>query len=174
MGQYDVYLQGKLKWPKLVQADSKFGEPKWSVVLYPDADSHNKILELQKKGIKNVIKKDEEGWFVTFSRHVSKTYRGKIKTFSPPILVDGKKPLPSGGYEPFTDAIGNGTDATVKIEVYAYKAPTDPIGKMTGCACRLVSVRVDNLVPYAPNKDYDEDQKKMVKGMDEQPEQPLF
>ena len=171
-----VYLQGKGKWCKVTTPDAKFGDPKWSVVLYPNPDSYNKLLDLKKKGIRNMIKKDEDGYFTTFSRPQEKKYRGRINAFTPPELLDGTKPLEDGGYMPFPreNLIGNGSDITIKLAVYTFSTPGDKPGERTGCAARLESVRIDNLIPYNPNRDMDEVQKGLVRGMDEQPTQPLF
>ncbi len=161
------YFQGKAKWARLVSPDQKYAC--WSVVLYMDAnsDSYNKLLELKKAdngvdGILNVIKKDEDGYFTTFKRPTQKLIKGKVQAFAPPIVMeaDGTTPL-------LNALVGNGSDVTVKVEVYQYNKPTGGKGR----AARLVSVRVDNLIPFEMKKDFDEDQMKQVKGLAEQPEQ---
>lgn len=169
-----VYLQGKCKWARLVQPDLKFN--KWSLVLYPDAASYDILVDLVKKGIKNKLKQDADGWYVTLSRATQKVMQGKVRAFERPEVLDGTKPLPSGGYEPFIEAskIGNGSDVTVKIEHYTYHQPTDPQGTFGGHAIKLASVRVDNFVPYEMDRDGSEEQKKLVEGMEEVPPQPLF
>lgn len=171
MATKEVFLSGKCKWPKLVVPDAKFGNPKWSIVLYPDAASLEKIREMKKQpgGIKNVIGKDEDGEKVTFSRYTQKNYKGTIKAFTPPVVLDGSKKLPDGSYPLLTDAIGNGSDVTIKIVHYSYQSPM----KATEHAVRLESVRVDSLVPYTPNRDNTAEQNTMTKGMEEQPA-PLF
>lgn len=158
-----IYLSGKIKWAnRLYRPDEKFN--KWSIVLYPDAKSLEEIRELQaSKGLKNQMKKDEDGYNMTFSRPVSKIYKGVVKTFTPPVITDKDRVPIEGG-------IGNGSDATLKIEVYPYTAP----GSLSKShAVRLEAVRIDNLVPYNPDTDYPEEQREQIKGLEDQPT-PLF
>lgn len=171
MATKEIYLNGKLKWCKLITPDAKFGNPKWSVVLYPDASSYDKIMEMKKMpgGIKNVVKKDEDGYSMTFSRPTQKTYKGALRAFTPPVVLDGSKKQEDGSYPVLTDLIGNGSDGTIKISYYDY---TNPL-KQTEHACRLESVRVDSLIPYTPKRDFTDEQTKMADGMEKQPA-PLF
>lgn len=156
-----AFVQGKLKWCKLVQPDMKYG--KWSVVVYPNNESLEKIRALQSEGIKNVIKKDDEGYFTTFSRPIERTQNSKKVGMAPPIILqaDGKTPLVGV-------AIGNGSDGTVKLEVYQHAVPG---GTKKAKAARLYSVRIDNLIPFEKSRDFDSEQKLMVEGLSEQPEQ---
>lgn len=160
----DVYLKGKGKWCKLVVPDQLYN--KWSVVLYPDNDSLETIRELQAKGMKNTLRKDDEGYNVNFGRPVSKENRktGQLMTFNPPKVVD-KDGQPMDGV-----SIGNGSDLTIKLEVYEHAVPgTQKKAK----AARLVSVRVDNLIPFNTEKDFTPAEAEQVSGLKEQPE-PLF
>ena len=152
-----VYLQGKAKWAnRLARPDEKFN--RWSVVLYPNAESLEKFKAL---GTKNVVKKDDDGYNITLSRPVNKMMRGKLIAFTPPEVIDKDK-------QPLTAAIGNGSDVTVKIEAYSYTPPTGGKAK----AIRLESVRVDNLIPFEPDTDYpDPAQTEAVAGLKDQPEQ---
>lgn len=75
-----VFLQGKVKW---VRAHQPNEWQKWAMVLYPNAESLEKIRELQAEGLKNVIKKDEDGYHVSFSRPTSVLIRGKISGTTP-------------------------------------------------------------------------------------------
>src|SRR5688572_7094049 len=103
-----ILLQGKGKWIR-PQSPDKYGN--WSMVLYPNPESYNKLLELKQRGLKNEIKKDEDGYFTTLRRPQQKVYAGKVKGFAPPEIVG-----PDG--LPFHALIGNGSDVTAKIEVY--------------------------------------------------------
>src|SRR5712671_946896 len=92
-----VFLQGKTKWFR-PNAPNEWG--KWTHVLYPNEESLNKIRDLQTStdkttGIKNILKKDEDGYSITLSRPTSKTIKGKVVGFAPPevLEVDGKTPL---------------------------------------------------------------------------------
>lgn len=165
-----IFLSGKAKWVKS-QIPNKFGD--YSFVLYPDDASYDKILALKDgpSGVKNVIKKDEEGYNVTFKRPQSKLIAGKVKGFTPPEILDGSKTLDDGSHPPLRDIlVGNGSDVTVKIEVYSY---TSPITKQVGRATRWVSMRIDNLIPFQTRRDFDTDQADQISGLSDQPV-PLF
>lgn len=164
----NVYIQGKAKWAKLVTPDTKYNC--WSVVVYPNEESMKILNELKAgkddtSGILNPIKKDDDGYFITLKRPIQKLMAGKVTSFSPPIIVeaDGENLLRNA-------LIGNGSDITVKVQVYIYNKPAG--GK--GTAMRLESVRVDNLVPFEMKKDFDKDQQRQVSGVAEAPPQPLF
>lgn len=138
----DVILQGKGKWVKVYQPNM-FN--KWSLDLYLDADNVTKFNNMQ---VKNHLKKDEDGYYVTFSRATTRKVRGRDVPMAPPTVLD-KDNLPT------TVAIGNGSDLTVKLEHYSYKVPMQPDKKEF--ACRIAGVRVDNLVPFGDNSRTDEE-----------------
>lgn len=160
MANKDVYISGKAKWVK-AHAPDKFG--KWSVVVYPDSASLVKIEELKKGGIKNVLKKDDDGYYMAFSRPTQRMIRGKVVGFAPPIITD-KEGVPLEGV-----LVGNGSDVTLKLETYGGNHITS--GKWL--AARWAALRVDSLIPFTGKRDFDEEQTKQVNGLDEQPE-PLF
>lgn len=157
VGETYEFFQGKVKW---VRVDRVNDWGKWTVVLYPNATALERIRELQGDGIKNVIKKDEEGYYTTISRPNTKLMRGKVVAFEPPKVV-----MPDG--QPFTGNVGNGSDCTIKCEVYSH--PTPGGGKAK--AIRLVSIRIDNLVPYNPDVQFTPLEKDAVAGLSDQPEQ---
>jgi hypothetical protein len=116
--------------------------------------------------MKNVLKMDEDegnAWFTTF-RCPTKRLRkdGTMWTFEAPKVVD-KEGAPMDGR-----SIGNGSDGTLKLEVYEHATP----GGGKAIAARLVGVRIDNLVPFDPDVDYSDEEKKEVEGLRAQP--PLF
>lgn len=155
-----IYLQGKAKWFK-AHTLNKFGN--WSHDIYLTEDSLDQVkkLKAQDGAIKNVLKKDEDGYYMSFNRQPTKLIRGKVIAFHAPEVVkaDGT---------PLTGVlVGNGSDITTKLELYKFKTPTGAFGS----AVRWLSTRVDNLIPYEPDTDFDEDTKKAVKGLSEQPEQ---
>lgn len=155
-----VYLQGKAKWARL-QTPDPWGN--WKITLYLTPDSYNQMSALKNEGVKNIIKKDEDGYHVTLRRPVNKEMRGKLQGFAPPEVIN-----PDG--TPLRDVlIGNGSDVTVKLEVYSHKTPSGGYAK----AARLQGVRVDNLVPFELSRDFEPggDQERMVKGLPEQPPQ---
>ncbi len=153
-----VYVSGKAKWVKYKTPDEKF--KKWSHVLYPNAESLEKIRELQSEGMKNQLKKDEDGYYVSLSRPSVKEFKGTIKAFTPPLLFDKDN-------QPFNDAVGNGSDITTKLEVYQHATPGGGKAK----AARWVSSRIDNLIPYNADRDLSDYEKESLEGLKDQPEQ---
>lgn len=156
-----VYLQGKCKWFRPHQLND-WG--KWSHVIYPNAESLEKIRELQAEGVKNVIKKDDDGYFVSVGRPADikkKTPSGmKIVGMKPPEVI-GTDGSPLVGI-----AVGNGSDITTKCEVYSHSTPGGGKAK----AMRWLSTRIDNLIPFTPDKDFDDVQIRAVKNLADQPE----
>jgi hypothetical protein len=132
---------------------------KWKVTVHPTEASLEKVRELQGEGIKNVLKKDDDGYKVTFSRPTQKMVKGKVIGLTPPevLQADGKTPLTGV-------LVGNGSDGTVKLEVYSHGTPGGGKAK----AARLLSIKVDNLIPFEMNRDFDDKQKEAVQGLDEQ------
>jgi hypothetical protein len=152
------YLQGKVSWFRAKTAN-KWN--KYSVQLHPDAKSLEIIRDLQAEGLKNNLKKDEDGYYCNFTRPVTKEYKsGKIIAFTPVEVFDMQG-------QPYDGAIGNGSDATLKIEVYEHETPGGGKAK----AARWVSARIDTLVPYEVERDADPWTKDAVAGLKEQPEQ---
>jgi hypothetical protein len=161
-----LFLQGKTKWfrPERV---NEWG--KWSHVIYPTQEGIDKIRELQAEGVKNVLKKDEDGYFVTIGRNSEirrKTDGAGVKVvgMQPPEIVD-KDGKPLKGV-----AVGNGSDITTKVEVYQHSTPGGGKAK----AMRWVATRVDNLIPYEPEKDKTWEEQLGTKNLDKQPEQDPF
>lgn len=159
-----IYLTGKAKWARLDRPDDKFANPPvWSIQLYMDDKTYQEFSKIkEEKGLLNVIKKDDDGYNVLLKRPTSKLMRGKLVPFSAPEVLeqDGKTPLRSA-------LVGNGSDVTCKVEMYSYNKPTG--GK--GHAIRLMSVRVDNLIPYNAQRDFEPDSQaeRNVRGFDQQP-----
>ena len=130
------YVQGKMKFVKVVKPDIMFNC--WQATIYPTPDSLEKIREWQGQGLKNTIKKDEDGWFIKFRCDVSKQRKdGTVWAFEAPKVVD-KDGKPMDG-----NLIGDGSDGTLKLEVYEHPTP----GGGRAIAARLVGLRVDVLVP---------------------------
>jgi hypothetical protein len=156
-----IFVQGKAKWAML-HRPNEWGN--WKITLYPDTASLEKIKNLQGQGLKNVLKKDEDGYHMSFNRPHQKMIKGKVIGFTPPEVLesDGKTPLT-------TARIGNGSDVTVKLEVYAHSTPGGGRAK----AARLGSIRVDNLVPFVPERDFNDVAKEQIAGLADQPA-PIF
>lgn len=161
-----VYIKGKLSWVKSNQPD-EWG--KWKVTVHPDNAGLEKIRELQGEGIKNVLKKDEDGYKTTFSRPTQKMIKGKVVGLTPPevLVLDGTNPDGTVKTKPLTGVlVGNGSDGIVKLEVYQHSTPGGGKAK----AARLVSIRVDNLIPFEINRDFNPSQQEAVAGLEKQPE----
>lgn len=154
------YVQGKASWVRVVKPDVAFNC--WAVTIHPTPDSLEKIRDWQAEGLKNQLKKDDDGYYCKFRCDVSKQRKdGSVWTFKQPETVD-KDGKPMDG-----SIIGNGSDVTLKLEVYEHGTP----GGGRAIAARLVGVRVDNLVPFNPETDFTDAEQARVEGLKEQPEQ---
>jgi hypothetical protein len=140
MATESKYLKGKAKFAHVFDPDTMYN--KWQVLLYPDEPSLKIIRELQEQGIKNKLKKDDDGYNMTFSRPTFRDNKrlGTTTPYAPPLVVDK-----DGTPWPRNTKIGNGSDVTIGLEVYEHAQPgTAKKAK----AARLKSLRVENLVPY--------------------------
>lgn len=135
-----VDVHGKLKFIHAV-GFNKFD--KWSVTLYPDTKGLDTIRELQAEGVKNVMKKDDDGYYISFSREPTKLIKGKVVAFAAPRVID-KDGQPLDGSK-----IGRGSDATIRLDVYSHGTPSGGRAK----AARWDSIRIDNLVPYETDRE---------------------
>lgn len=151
------YVQGKVAW---FRPDTVNNWNKYSCQLHPDTKSLEVIRELQAQGLKNNLKKDEDGYFIHFTRPVAKTFRsGKTVAFAPVEVFDKEG-------VPFHGAVGNGSDVTLKLEIYPYE-----FEGVKGIGARWVSARVDNLVPFSPGSDMTEVESEAASGLLDRPEQ---
>ena len=146
-----VDVQGKIKFIHAF-AFNKFD--KWSITFYPTTTSLEVIRDLQAEGVKNVMKKDEDGYFISFNRDPTKLMRGKVVAFAAPKVIDKEG-------QPFTGGIGRGSDATIRLEVYQHGTPSGGKAK----AARWDSVRLDNLIPYDVDKDLPPAEAEAVKSL---------
>lgn len=155
-GQGEEYITGKVKFSQTV-TPSQFD--KYSVVLYPDEESLKIIDDLKKRGIKNELKKDDDGYFIAFHRptFIQKQNGARIGLEAPKIMNK------EGNF--VTDVIGPGSDVTVTLEIYGGKGP-----KGSYMAARLAAVRINNLVPYGSNA-MTPNEKKQVRDLANQPQQ---
>ena len=157
MAKSFVYVSGKGSWVRAVTPDQW---DCWSATLHPDAKSLEIIRDLQAEGMKNTLKKDDDGYYTKFRRPVSKMMRGKVQAFTPPEVID-KDGKPLDGKK-----IGNGSDITLKLDVYEHGTPGGGKAK----AARLEAVRVDNLIEFNPDSDFTPDEAGKVEGLKDQPE----
>lgn len=143
-------FQGKVTWARLVDLN-KWG--KWSLNLYPDNESLEKLRELQAEGVKNVIKKDDEGYYLQISRPAQVEFKkGQVQSVTPPHVRDSnKQPIPNN------IRIGDGSDCKIAVEVYSHKVPNS---ERRAKAMRLYGVEVINLVPsdYTPPEETEVEQ----------------
>lgn len=145
MAEY-VTIEGALKWCKVDPSNPEppFGAErsgKWSTVIYPSKDAVEMIRDLQSQGLKNVLKKDEDGYFVKFSRPCEKWKENKATgEFE---LVNKLTPVKVSGAEP--KEIGNGSLASIKLEVYEHGVPGSSTRKAK--AARLFAVDITRLTP---------------------------
>lgn len=166
MANEDVYLKGKIKWAQNLRIpDLKFDPASWRCVHYPDDASLEIIKNLKKEGLKNWEKQDEDGTYFQWKRNVTYKNRktGQDIPLTPPVVLD-KDNIPYEG------VIGNGSHATIKLEVYSHSTPNGGKAK----AARLAAVRIDDLIPFERERDFKDDQKKVVAGLPEQPKPRPF
>ena len=131
----EIEVQGKVRWCHTIQTN-KYG--KWSIELFPNKESLEVLRELQADGMKNVLKRDpEDGYFIRFSREPTKKIRNAMVNFEAPLVIDkeGNK---------ITTEVGNGSDATVILEVYPHATPSGGTAK----AARFKGMRLDNYITF--------------------------
>lgn len=135
-----IYLQGKSKFARNLISVDNFDKYSVSLCSMTPA-SYDLISALN---VRNIIKKDEDGYSVKLSCPRSKMMKGKPVFFEPPTIID------TDGITKKDLIIGDGSDITCKVQVYTYKPPGEQERKN---AIRLASVRVDNLVPFLRERD---------------------
>jgi hypothetical protein len=128
------FFKGKCKFARLQQPDDQYG---WGMKFYPDQDSLDRFKSWQAKGIKNELKRDDDGDFFYLRRPYRKERKnGPDIYFTKPVILN-KENLP------IDTMIGDGSDLIAKAEIYEYKFQNKP-----GKAMRLAGVKIENLVPY--------------------------
>lgn len=132
MATVDIYLSGKGKYIRPYRPNDWND---YTCVLYPDAESLEKINKLKREGLKNVLSKDDDGYFMRFKCPSSKEIRGKRIEFSVEVVDKDNQPT--------NVMIGDGSDITLKLERYSYA----PKGAAAGIATRWMKLRIDHLVP---------------------------
>jgi len=150
-----VYLSGKCKWCKTT-SPNQFGD--WKTDLYPDDKSLTEIMKLKARGLKNTLKKDDDGPYMSFKRPMTKIMRGLPVTFGNPTVLnkDGV---------PISDSIGNGSEVVIKLLIYPYNSP----GGGKGIGARWESVRVDHLIPWEIKDFAEPAEREAILGLKEAP-----
>jgi hypothetical protein len=157
----NVYLSGKCRWSKGLFTPSSFKKYGFKVNL--DNPSLSIVLDLKKRGIKNELIKDEEGYWINLSRPSEIQIRGgQLKAMLPPVVITAEG-MPWNQDK----VIGDGSDVTCKVAVRKWKSPFG----QEGVSIRLESVRVDNLVEFTQDN-WPEAEAKQVEGLAKAP-QPL-
>lgn len=154
-------IHGKVKFVHAVNL-GKFGD--WTITVYPDDKSLELLRELQADGLKNTMKKDDDGYYMQFKRPPQKLIRGQMVAYAAPKVVD-RDGKPFDG-----TTIGWGSDVTVRLEVYRYGGkPGSGIAK--GVAARWDSLKVINHVVFEIDKsDWPEEVKENIKSLTSVPE----
>lgn len=152
----EVFIKGKIKWCKHLRPDMTFAPGKWSVVMYIEGPELEKVREWQADGIRNSVKKDDDGWYITLSRKCAITVRGREVGLEPPKVIDKEGNVIAG-------LVGNGSDGVAKCMLWTF----NPTPQISGKALRWEALRVDNLVTYAEGNDYPVEELTTLK---EQPE----
>lgn len=137
MATTTVYLSGEASWCKLTQnkLDTKF-RPNWSLSVALDPASLNAFKEA-KIGVE--LREDDQGLkrVANFRRYADVDYKDSERrsTKLPPRVLSEENVLYGG-------VIGNGSEVTVKLDVFDTKYPRK--------GHRLVSVKINKLIPYEP------------------------
>lgn len=125
-----IYFQGIAKWAKVHKPDETYD--RFTIDLYMNDESW---AAYKKCGLQLKKRESEDGKYVTFG--VARTRLVKEE-----VVISSVEVLDSEG-KPFKGDIGNGSEVTVKVEIY---------NTTKGPAHRLKAVRVDKLVEYTKNK----------------------
>jgi hypothetical protein len=145
MANFYEEMDGEFHWMRHLEPEAspftKQGEPpkyQWKTMFKPNADSVMKIMDMQAKGVKNQLKKDDAGqWYVNFNRPTEIKTKKATSTLSPPKVTkeDGT---------PITELVGNGSKGRIKVELYQHGTPNG--GK--AYAARWDSAVITDLVEY--------------------------
>jgi len=138
-GNEDVLIKGTAKYAKLGNLD-QWG--KWSCAIYPDQESMVKIHKLISEGVKNKIRKDDDGYVITFSRPAKIKTKSKGEVDMAPVIVENDE-----GILLDTKFIEDGAEVTMKLETYGGKSPT---GFGNYKAARLLAIRVHGMKSARP------------------------
>lgn len=122
-----IHLHGKVKWVKAYRPDEKYDN--YSVQMYLDEPSQRIFNE---SGLTLAAKRDDDGEFYTFRRPETKLIKKEVVVFGPPKVFDRNN-------NEFSQIIGNGSSATIKVSVY---------DTIKGKGHRWEAIRVEDLVEY--------------------------
>ncbi len=132
-------LQGELWWVRTKEPEEFNGKRQWKCMIRPTQEGVMKLLDLQSKGVKNMLKKDEKGYYINFNRPTERKNKAGVvvQKFEAPKVYN------TDGTE-FDGLVGNGSEGSIKLEIYQHATPTG--GKAH--AARLWSIHLTKLVEY--------------------------
>lgn len=136
---YEI-LEGEFYWVRSQTPEEYLGKSAWKFMLRPTQDSLMKIMDMQSKGVKNQLRKDDKGYYINFSRPTEK----KNKKGEVTQRFDAPKVFGADGLTPIAELIGNGSKGKARIELYEHKTPNG--GK--AYAARWDSMIVTDLIKY--------------------------
>lgn len=133
-----IYVRGIAFWPKVQpqQLDKKYNT--YTLDFYPSDEAREAI---EATGVEWKWKQNEHGDFIRVRRPHTKLIREEVVEFGPPkvVIATGEEKDGIPQTEPFTKLIGNGSEVTLRINIYGTKGRTGH---------RLEAVRIEKLVPY--------------------------
>jgi hypothetical protein len=118
-----VTLKGELMWIRTKEPEEYNGKKSWKATIRPDQESVMKVMDLQAKGVKNQLKKDEHGYYINFSRPTEKKKKtGEVfRTYNPPQVTDRSGKV-------IDDMVANGAKGEMKLEFDRFKGQMGMIG----------------------------------------------
>lgn len=144
MFQMKVELKGRGKWISKQYKEWKKPDgsvdKRWSMLFYPDPEALEEIRDLQMKGLKNSLRRDDDGVCISFGRPVERKSNGKVNVLSPPAITDADG-------KDVSDIVGNGSEVTIILDVYEHSVPNS---RNKSVAARWEGVIVTDLVKRPP------------------------
>lgn len=126
-----IMLRGKCKF---LNADVLDPWGKWSFLLYLDNESLKIFNSLKDRGLKNELKKDDDGYYVRLSRQQQKFIRGKPVIYEPPKILEADGQTPARERK-----VPDHSNVCVELEIYEHATP----GGGRAIASRWVSTIVE-------------------------------
>src|SRR5258705_1439900 len=137
-----VYVKGKAKWFKHITPDEFRGKTTWKHTIYLDEQSLEKVRQLQSEGVKNVLKKDDDGYYTSFSRPTKIVWKDKKTGEDKAMPLDSPVVRLKNSNAQYTGPVGNGSDIETKLEVYTHGVPGGGKAK----TAKLLATRIETLV----------------------------
>ena len=160
-----VYLKGKAKWFKHTTPEEFRGKTSWKHTIYLDEESLEKVRELQAEGVKNVLKKDEDGYYTNFSRPTAIRWKDKNTGQDKSMSLEPPAVRLKNSNAPYTGNVGNGSDIETKLEVYTHSVPGGGKAK----AARWLATRIDSLVPIELGVSITTGDERAIQGLEDKP-----